>query len=64
MRSNNPDLFKKAVLVDEFTRAKREIIMSEPCYIHPARKPLSVVVGEQTNFLDEFDNCESGYCFT
>ncbi len=64
MRENNPALFKKAIEVDVFTRAKRIRIMSEPCFIHPARKPLSVVVGEQTNFLDEFDNCESGYCFT
>ena len=55
---------QKAVDVDEHLRTKRGKLMEEGCFLHPSRKPLSVVVGEQANFLDEFDNCESGYCFT
>lgn len=64
MRENNPTLFEKAVEVDEHLRIKRGTLMEEATFLHPSRKPLSVVVGEQANFLDEFDNCESGYCFT
>jgi len=64
MRSNKPELFKRAVELDKYLRFKRATLMGEPCFLHPSRKPLSVVVGEQANFLDEFDNCESGYCFT
>ena len=64
MRENNPALFQKAVDVDEYLRTKRGALMEEGCFLHPSRKPLSVVVGKQANFLDESDNCESGYCFT
>ena len=64
MRENNSALFEKAVEVDEYLRTKRGKLIGEGCFLHPFRKPLSVVVGKQANFLDEFDNCESGYCFT
>lgn len=68
LRRDNPELFAKAVQLDEMVRTKRLINKnSDACFLHPARVPLSQAVGEQPLLIpydDTTDTCESGYCMT
>jgi len=60
-----PDLFAKAVDLEEHINAKRELKGKDQLRLHTSWKPLSQVVsGDQmAMFPEEDDNCEGGYCF-
>lgn len=61
MRANQPELFEKAVEIEEAINAKglpRKYVLST------LKKPLRDAVGEQATMFPEDDRCDSGYCWT
>jgi hypothetical protein len=64
MRQDNPDMFDKAVALENRLNEKREYLGRDRVYLHSRKTPLELAVGMQENMFSEFDNCESGYCFT
>jgi len=65
LRRNNPELFAKAVALEETINAKRAEIGRDRVYLHPSLRPLEKAVSEQLPlFPDDGDStCDSGYCF-
>lgn len=64
MRQANPEMFDKAVELENRLNEKREYLGRDRVYLHSRKTPLELAVGMQENMFSEFDNCESGYCFT
>jgi len=65
MKQNEPELFDKAIKLEmEIQRQARIKDREGTYYLHSSCKPLNIAVGDQSNFFDDMDNCESGYCFT
>lgn len=62
LKTEKPELFQKAVELEKFLNYKREKIGRDQVYLHPNLVPLDQAVGDQSNFFDVVDNCESGYC--
>lgn len=64
LRTENPELFQKAVDLEIRLNEKREIIGKDRITLHNSGLSLDQVIGLQSNFFAEFDtdNCESGYC--
>lgn len=63
LKKQEPDLFKRAVAVDERLRGKA--VATQPAYLHPDGVPLAQAVADQPLLIPELlDNCESGYCWT
>jgi len=62
LRSERPDLFERAVELENFINHKRTVIMGkDEVYLHPSCRPLDEAVGLQMSF-SKWDLCESGYC--
>lgn len=67
LRQDHPDLFADAVAIEKRLNEKRKDFTeghNDPVYLHPRLIPLDQAVGEQYNFFDELENCESGFCMT
>jgi hypothetical protein len=70
MKRDHPELFAKAVALENHINDKRESLEKDRVYLHPMRKgqmwPLSQAVGDQLSLFEEVctDECDSGYCFT
>ena len=65
LKEDRPDLFEKAVEIEKRLIEKRAGFSdahNDAVYLHPALIPLELATGAQTNFFDELENCESGYC--
>lgn len=62
MKQDKPGLFAKAVKLENRLNEKRDYLGKDRVYLHRALVPLDQAVGLQTNFFNELDNCESGYC--
>lgn len=62
LKTEKPELFQSAVELEKFLNYKREKIGRYRVYLHPNLVPLDQAVGDQANFFDAVDNCESGYC--
>jgi len=62
MRRDKPDLFQKAVELERWLNYKRDKIGKDPVYLNQRLVPLDQAVGDQSNFFEIVDNCESGYC--
>lgn len=64
MKRERPDLFDKAVALEQRINEKRASIGRDAVYLHRSAKPLQDAVSDQTAFFDQLDMCESGYCLT
>jgi len=64
MKQDQPELFAKAVLLENRLNEKREYLGRDRVFLHSSGVPLEQAVGSQANMFSEFDNCESGYCMT
>lgn len=62
MRTEQPELFDKAVAIEKRLNEKRNYIGKNKVTLHRSGLPLDQAIGLQDNFFNEFDNCESGYC--
>lgn len=66
MRRERPELFEKAVALEQHINLKRESLDKDRVYLHSAVRPLDQAVGMQDRlFSDEdMDACEEGHCLT
>lgn len=64
MKRDEPELFKRAVALEQHINAKRAANGMNQAYLHRSAKPLEQAVSDQTAFFDQLDMCESGYCMT
>lgn len=65
IKRETPDLFAKAVEIEEHINQKRvneKLGHGNKVWLHPSLRPLSVAVGDQLSLFDEMSVCESGYC--
>ncbi len=64
LRHDRPDLFDKAVEIEQFINEKRKAVLKrDKVWLHQFLRPLDEAVGLQMTF-DDLENCEDGYCFT
>lgn len=64
MKQHEPDLFERAVAVEDMLNARRANLGKDAVYLHASAKPLALAVGDQANFDDLLGECDSGYCWT
>lgn len=66
LKLDRPDLFEKAVEIENTINAKDTDFGRYGLRLHPSRVPLAQAVGDQIELLpaDDMENCESGYCHT
>jgi len=64
LKNQRPDLFDKSIEIEKRLNEKRGNLKKDQVWMHSSLKPLDKAVGDQSNFFDDMDNCESGYCFT
>lgn len=62
MKRNEPDLFDKAVALEDMINAKRAD--SYPVWLSPAMIPLRDAVSDDDVLFDADAGCDSGWCFT
>lgn len=63
LKQMRPDLFNKAVAIEEKLKSKRRDLGHDTIWLHSSLQPLAQAVGNQ--MLLPFDEtCESGYCMT
>jgi hypothetical protein len=62
MRRTKPDLFDKAVVMEQQINEKRASFGKDAVYLHPSLYPLEQVVGIQHTLFED-EECNSGYCF-
>lgn len=62
MRRKQPELFDKAVQLEQRLNEKRDAMGKDIVYLHPSLHPLDQVVGIQHPLFEDED-CDSGYCF-
>ena len=64
LKAERPELFDKAVDIENTINAKGTDFGRFGLRLHPSRVPLAQAVGDQIELLpaDDMDNCESGYC--
>jgi hypothetical protein len=63
MRRKRPELFIKAVELENLLNQKRAALGRDPVYLSAKGQPLDRVVGLQYTFIED-DVCESGFCMT
>jgi hypothetical protein len=63
LRNEQPDLFDRAVSLEQRINEKRVSLNRDRVYLHRALQPLDQAVGQQYNLFED-DACESGYCMT
>jgi len=61
MRARRPEMFKRAVELEQELIAKRQALGRDPVYLSRAGTTLDLAVSDQMAF-DEGDSCASGYC--
>jgi 3'-phosphoadenosine 5'-phosphosulfate sulfotransferase (PAPS reductase)/FAD synthetase len=61
MRRTQPELFERAVELERFLNAKRELSGRDQLFMHTALAPLDQAVGLQLPLWDD-DVCDDGYC--
>lgn len=65
MRNNQPDLFEKAVKLEELINKRRENLGKDHVWLSRKLKPLDKATTDlEQNSLFEDDFCESGFCMT
>lgn len=66
MKRRQPELFNKAVELEQHINDKRQALNRDRVYLHPDCVPLNNAVGDQMSLFsdDVLDMCESGYCHT
>lgn len=62
LKKDHPDLFGKAVDIENHLNEKRNALGKDIIRLHSSLYPLDQAVGNQMGFDDETENCESGYC--
>lgn len=62
MREKQPELFAKAVEVENRINEKRRSFSKDEVYLTRFLKPLEDVIGKQMFLIEEEMTCESGYC--
>lgn len=62
LRRKRPDLFQKAVELEEILNKKRLAMGRDDVFLTGRGKPLSQVVSDQPLLFEVEDACESGYC--
>jgi hypothetical protein len=64
MRDQEPDLFQKAVELEQFINERRATLGKDVVWLTKYNKPLAKVVGEgvQPSLFEGDDFCDSGYC--
>lgn len=63
LKRNKPDLFDKAVDLENMLNEKRAAIGRDPVWLTGKARPLAQVIADQPLLIPETDdNCESGYC--
>ena len=63
MRREQPDLFDRAVALEQRINDKRQSLGKDAVYLHRSLHPLDQPIGIQLAFEYD-DHCESGYCLT
>lgn len=65
MKRERPELFQRAVVLEQHIHEVRGLIGRDNVFIHRSLVPLDQAVGDQLPLFPEWDmdNCESGYCF-
>lgn len=63
MRREQPDLFDRAVALEQRINDKRQSLGKDAVYLHRSLHPLDQAIGIQLAFEYD-DHCESGYCLT
>lgn len=61
LKRNNPDLFQKAIELEQHINTKRP--GNETAFLHRSRRPLDQAVGDQLPMWPEWDTCDEGVCF-
>lgn len=64
LKRDQPELFEKAVAIEQAINDKRNSMGKDRLYLHPSLRPLAETVADQPLLFsaDEMDMCESGYC--
>ena len=63
LRENDPELFDRAVDLENIINAKRAKIGKDMVFLHSSATPLDQAVGKQYELFSDDDSCQSGYCF-
>lgn len=63
MRRTKPELFEKAVALEQRINEKRSALGLDDMYLHASLNPLDQAVGLQYTLFED-DACESGHCMT
>lgn len=66
MRREQPELFAKAVAIEQTINAKHTALRKDRLYLHVDLHPLEQAVGLQEPLftMDEEERCDTGYCWT
>jgi 3'-phosphoadenosine 5'-phosphosulfate sulfotransferase (PAPS reductase)/FAD synthetase len=62
LKREKPELFQKAVDLEQTINHKRAGLGKDDVYLHSRAKPLSQVVADQPLLFKDEESCESGYC--
>lgn len=64
MKHDTPDLFDRAVAVDDLLRDRRRRLGKDAVFLSSKLRPLDeVIAGDQLTLDDALETCDSGYCF-
>lgn len=63
LRNKRPDLFDKAIQLEQRINEKRANLERDQVYLHRSLRPLEQAVGGQYELFED-DACESGFCMT
>lgn len=63
LKFTHPDLFQKAVEVEQRINEKRDKYGKDRMYLTRFLRPLDTLLGDQLKLDFEEETCESGYCF-
>ena len=63
MRRDKPEMFQRAIELEEHINDKRNALGRDRVYLHPSLVPLDQAVGIQYTLFED-EPCDSGYCFT
>jgi hypothetical protein len=63
LKESKPDLFNKAIEIEQFINRKRvSVFQKDKIWMHERLMPLDQAVNIQGHFFDKLEVCESGYC--
>lgn len=64
MKRARPALFDSACELEKKLNDKRTRLKRDPVFMSQKQLPLGQVIGDQPLLFEEFENCDSGHCFT